>query len=375
MILLYFINQITNSGGIERIVIDKINYLANQKNYKVYLVFYGTNEDRPFYQIDEKVQLIPISVDVKGSSFIKKLSNVRKLISVVKHNIGHVKPDVIVNANVWVISYFLPFICRKIPKIVELHFSYDGLQIMNKEIYHSNKLKIAVNEALRRFIYPCYNKCVVLTNDDVKKWKFKNLEVIPNFSNIHVPKSATITREKIAITVGRLEFQKNHEALVNAWKPIAEKYPDWKLEIWGNGVLKETLQKQICDLNLQDKVCLKGVSSEIVKQYMRASFFVLSSRYEGQPLVMIEAMQIGLPCVSVSITGTNDIIEDGKNGYVVPASNTEAMSVGIEKMILSMDHFDDFSRKSIETSSRFKKETVMSAWTILFDKLTKMSCT
>lgn len=366
---MYFINQITNSGGIERIVIDKVNYLANLPDYRVCLAYYGSLDDVPFYQIDKKVVLMPIPFDVMGTSFFKKIFHIKKLMVDVKRKIVIAKPDIVINANVWVISYFLPFIKRNIPKIVELHFSYDGLKIMNREIYHSNRFKIAVNEALRRLIYPCYDRCVVLTNDDVAKWKFKNIEVIPNFTNVHNLEATTIVREKIVINVGRLEFQKNHEALLNAWKPISVKYPDWKLEIWGSGSLQKSIENQIKKLDLQDSAFLKGVSSEIHKQYLKSSFFVLSSRYEGQPLVLIEAMQLGLPCVCFSITGTNDVIENGKNGFIVPAGDIDALSDGIEKMIQSMEFFDDFSKNSIETSARFNKGYVMSLWITLFNKI------
>ena len=371
MEILYFINQITNSGGIERIVIDKINYLANNPNLSVSLAYYGSISDKPFYSIDEKVKLYPITANVESHSFVKKVLNIKKVYSSVNKIIHAVKPSVIINANVWVISYFLPFIHRNIPKIIELHFSYDGLQIMNREIYQSNKLKIFINEELRRLVYPRYSKCIVLTNDDRKKWAFKNIAVIPNFTNIKRNENACYTREKIAINVGRLEYQKNHELLLNAWHVVSRTYPDWKLEIWGEGSLKEKLMEQIVKLNLLDKVYLKGVSNEISKQYQRASFFVLSSRYEGQPLVVIEAMRMGLPCVCISITGTNDVIEDGKNGYIVSTSDIESLAECIKKMIASMNRFDEFSKNAIASSKKYEKNNVMDMWISLFFQLAK----
>lgn len=369
MRLLYFINQITNSGGIERIVIDKINYLASLPNYQVYLFFYGTADDVPFYTIDDRIKRIPMSADVKGHSFVKKICGAGKIVSFVRKRINEVKPDVIVNANVWVVSYFLPFICRKIPKVIELHFSYDGLQIMNKEIYRSNKIKIAVNNGLRRLFYPCYDKCVVLTNDDAKKWNFKNLVVIPNFSNVRKSENVDVKREKIAISVGRLEYQKNHLILLKAWMPIAKKYPEWKLEIWGGGQLKGPLEEFINKMGLQDFVSLKGTTTEIQKQYQRASFFVLSSRYEGQPLVVIEAMQMGLPCVCFAITGTSDIIENGKNGFLATANDEKSLTNAIEQMILAMDSFEKFSRNAIASTLLFEKDNVMNLWIQLFENL------
>lgn len=373
MEILYFINQITNSGGIERIVIDKINYLANNPNISVSLAYYGSISDKPFYSIDEKVKLYPITANVESHSFVKKVLNIKKVYSSVNKIINAVKPNVIINANVWVISYFLPFIHRNIPKIIELHFSYDGLQIMNREIYQSNKLKIFINEELRRLVYPRYSKCIVLTNDDRKKWAFKNIAVIPNFTNIKRNENTYYTREKIAINVGRLEYQKNHEALLNAWSIISKKYPEWKLEIWGNGSLEDSLKNQIKHLGLEKNAFLKGTCSEIAKQYQRASFFVLSSRYEGLPLVVIEAMQMGLPCVCYAITGTNDIIKDGENGYIVQSNSITALSEGMEKMIRSMDEFESFSKRAEETAKQFEKNSIMKKWCNLFYELSNTS--
>ena len=310
-----------------------------------------------------------MSADVKGHSFVKKICGAGKIVSFVRKRINEIKPDVIINANVWVVSYFLPFICRKIPKVIELHFSYDGLQIMNKEIYRSNKIKIAVNNSLRRFFYPCYDKCIVLTNDDVKKWNFKNLAVIPNFSNVKRCTNADVRREKIAISVGRLEYQKNHLILLKAWLPIAKKYPEWKLEIWGDGQLKGSLEEFINEKGLQDFVSLKGTTTEIQKQYQRASFFVLSSRYEGQPLVVIEAMQMGLPCVCFAITGTSDIIENGKNGFLAVANDEKSLTNAIEQMIVAMDSFEKFSQNAISKTVNFEKNYVMKLWCTLFDEL------
>ena len=162
MKILYLLPHITNNGGMERIVIDKINYLVN-KGYKVALAYYGSKYDMPFFYIDKDVKLIPILNVNSYRKFLDKIKLVPKLFYSLLDIISEENPDVIVNANVQIVSWILPFIRKDIPKIIELHFSYEGLQIMNEEIYGNNRIKILINNFLRKYLYPVYDKCVLLT--------------------------------------------------------------------------------------------------------------------------------------------------------------------------------------------------------------------
>lgn len=369
MRLLYFINQIENSGGIERIVIDKVNYLAQQPGYELHLAYYGEKGVKSFYPISNAVKLWAIDEDTETTSFVKRLSKVSGIYRKSKEIIRVVKPDVIVNANARIVSYFLPYTFRRIPKVVELHFTYEGLQIMNKGMYGNSKWKATINNMLRRFFYARYDKCVVLVNDDVKAWGFGNLMVIPNFTNLTFPSADENAREQVVINVGRLEEQKDHRTLIEAWKLVHERHPDWKLEIWGDGKLKEALQSQIQQSRLQDCVQLRGVTSEISKVYARASVFALSSLYEGMPLVAIEAMTAGVPCVSFDISGIRDVISDGEDGLIVEMHIVKAFADGIIRMIEQKEMRAKMSARAKEKVKAFAKERVMRRWTELFEKL------
>lgn len=129
------------------------------------------------------------------------------IIGRVKQLIVNNRIDVVVNANTPLVSWILPFICKNIPKVLELHFSYEGLRIMNKELYGKNVLKAKFNQILRQVIYPLYDKCVLLTDDDKKAWNLKNSEVIPNFTNLDSSCKSKMDGIK-ALSVGRLTYQK-----------------------------------------------------------------------------------------------------------------------------------------------------------------------
>lgn len=368
MRLLYFINSITNSGGMERIVIDKINYLVNIEGCEVSLAYYGSENDMPFFSIDERVKRKAVLSRKGTSSFTKRFLTFFEIRKTVLDIIDETTPDVIVNANMTLVSWLLPFIRKDIPKIVELHFSWIGMRKINKEIYGHNFVKSWFNNFLRNHFYPLYDKCVLLTNEDLHDWGFKNAVVIPNFTNLHFPNYDRISKDKIAVNVGRLSSPKNQKMLVDAWKIVHAKEPDWKLEIWGDGELKNDLSIQINRLELDCTVSLKGVSYHIEEVYKYASFFVLSSCYEGHPLVMIEALQAGLPCVCTSVNGVRGTIKSDYNGFVVEDMTAESLADGILKIIRT-DKRCAMSINAKETAKAFEKEHVMQMWIKLFNNM------
>lgn len=368
MRLLYFVNSITNSGGMERIVIDKINYFVNLDDYEVSLVYFGSDQDRPFFPIDERVTLKAISSGYRARSIAKRVVAFFKIRRTILDILDETAPDVIVNANMKLVSWLLPFVRNRIPKIIELHFSRIGMNYINKELYGHNYLKCWFNNILRIYFYPLYGKCVLLTDEDLHDWGFKNAVVIPNFTNLLLPDINYAEKEKIAVNVGRLSTPKNHKILVDAWKIVYAREPDWKLEIWGDGEFKNELSAQIHQLGLDGIVSLKGTSHHIEKVYTYASFFVLSSRYEGLPLVMIEALQAGLPCVCTKVNGVRGTIKNDYNGYIVDNMTAEQLAEGILKMIRS-ERKPEMSQNARESAKTFDKEHVMSTWISLFDDL------
>lgn len=367
MRLLYFINSIKNNGGMERIVIDKINYLAELKDYEVALAYFGTAHDTPFFHIDSRILLVPMGEQSTGGSFTRRLWSFVRLPQKVKNIIDKTHPDVIVNANTILVSWLLPFVRRRVPKIVELHFSYAGMQIISDEIYGNNRIKKKLNYYIRKWGYPLYNKCVLLTEEDASDWGFKNAVVIPNFTNLKFNNTENKT-SNIAVNIGRLSPPKNQRLLIDAWKLVHKEKPDWNLEIWGDGEYFEDLTNQIHSLGLNDVVLLKGVSHHIETVYSHASFFILSSRYEGHPLVLIEALQAGLPCVSTSVNGVRGTIRNGYNGFIVEEMTAESLAEGILKMI-SSEHKEEMSQNARESAKPFEKDNIMQMWIKLFEKI------
>lgn len=368
MNIIYFVPNITIAGGIFRIVSDKMNYLAENIEGQLFLAYYGNGQEKPIYPLHPNILLVPIDIDWKVR-FGKKILRILKNICVIRHILKKNKIDIVVNANAPLLIWILPFICRRIKKVHEFHFSYEGQQILDGEIFKSRAKKY-LTQYLRKYCLKKFDMVVALTESDKEMWGLQNILVIPNFSNIQ--QHGESSREnKVVISAGRLEYVKGYDRLISAWALVAKKHPDWQLEIWGEGSLRKCLQQQIDTLQLSSVVHLKGVSHNISEVYAHSSFFVMSSLYEGFPLVLVEAMNCGLPCVSFDITGANSIINDGENGLLVTDNDTYALADACMKLIEDKGLREKMGKQAYISSARFSKPKVMQKWLDLFVKLIK----
>lgn len=368
MNIIYFVPNITIAGGIFRIVSDKMNYLAENMEGQLYLAYYGNGQEKPIYPLHPSIRLVSIHTDGKGGfgkKIINTLRNIRIICRVLKeNNIG-----VAINANAPLLIWTLPFICRRIKKVHEFHFSFEGQRNLDEEIFKS-QIKKSIIQSFRRYCLAKFDKVIALTESDKAMWGLQNIFVIPNFSNI-CQHEGSGKSSKVVISAGRLEKVKGYDRLISAWKTIARKHPDWQLEIWGEGSLRSRLQQQIDDLHLSSVVHLRGISHNMGEIYSRSSFFVMSSLYEGFPLVLVEAMNCGLPCVSFDITGANSIIDNGKNGFLVPDYDTDTLAGACMKLMENETLLDEMGRQAYVSSERFSKPKVMRMWLDLFNELMK----
>lgn len=370
MRLLYFVNSLTNSGGIERILVDKANYLAAlpERPYEIHIAYYGKEGERPFYHLHPDIRLHSIDMTGRTASFRKRIMTIPALYHHMKQIIKEVGPDVIVNESMQLVSYILPFTFRNIPRIYVIHFSYAGLKIMDREMFQ-NPLKRHVMMWFRESFLKRYDRFIVLTEYDRRMWDASSVEVIPNFTNIKCVEHS-IRINKRAICVGRLEYQKDMPMLIKAWKLVAEKCPDWVLDIWGEGREYERLKALIEDLHLEQCVFLRGTTPTIDEEYKKASLFVLASRYEGFALVTLEAMNMGLPCISFDIPGCNNIIRDGFNGFIAKERTERAFADAILHYIqLDKEKKARLQKNALDTCEEYGKEVVMRKWMDLFENI------
>ena len=169
--------------------------------------------------------------------------------------------------------------------------------------------------------------------------------------------------------MGRLSYQKGYDRLVRAWSVVHEKYPDWHLQIYGAGEMHDSIQKLIDDLGLEKVITINRPTNQIDKVYVNASVFLLSSYYEGLPMVLLESFSHGVPAVSFDCKcGPKDIIKDGVNGFLVPNGDIKTYADKVIQLIS-----DDAMRKKMgnaayKTSFNFLKDKIMEEWMNLFYK-------
>ena len=287
--------------------------------------------------------------------------------------LNSIVPDILISTGT-AEKYFLPHLRIKSSPICirEIHFSKDYRQRAANGWF--DKLLAAVGDfADYRLNIWCYDRVVLLTEEDKSThWRPSDkLLVIPNPTPTKSISPSSL-KNKMAIAVGRLVNQKNYESLIRAWAIVYQHHRDWRLEIWGDGALRKCLEELIYRLNLEAAVSLKGYTDDIQSKYTSASFLVCSSLFEGLPLMMIEAMSAGLPIVSYDCPcGPKDLIQDGKNGFLVPIGDEALLAERICQLIEDEYLRQNMGAAALERAKDFSLEKVLPMWTSLFKELMK----
>jgi GalNAc-alpha-(1->4)-GalNAc-alpha-(1->3)-diNAcBac-PP-undecaprenol alpha-1,4-N-acetyl-D-galactosaminyltransferase len=250
-----------------------------------------------------------------------------------------------------------------------------GCRIINKPIIIAERisydfLKSRVWVSLRKLVYRFSNVLIVQTRYDQEKYnRLANTFVINNPLNLKemIPNNR---EEKNILAVGRLNRQKGFDRLIKAFLHLDQK--DWKLAIIGEGSERSNLEKLIYDLNLKDFISMPGKTEAIEKWYKKSSIFVLSSRIEGFPNVLCEAMAYGCACVSFDcIAGPNEIITDKIDGYLVKNGDINALSARMNFLINNPEERRRIGKEAMKISNRLNIDSIMRKWDKIIEKILK----
>lgn len=198
--------------------------------------------------------------------------------------------------------------------------------------------------------------------------------VIPNAINSEFLREKSETsKDNIIVTVGSLQEKKNHKLLIEAFATLANKYPDYKLVIYGDGELRESLTELIRKLNIEDKVELPGFVDNINTRISKASLFVLSSNVEGIPNALIEAMALGLPCVSTRCAGggAEFLIDDGVNGLLVPVNDVEALAGAMKRVLSDKEFANKLGNNAFKLRETLAPEVIYEKWLNVIESVIK----
>lgn len=375
MKIAYCIAGTCHSGGMERVLANKANYLVKH-GYEVMIVTTDQRGEAPFFPLDERIKCYDLDINYEennGGSFLNKLIHYpgkqwrhrKRLSALLKRE----RPDITISMFCNDVS-FMPDIRDGSKKVLEIHFSkYKRMQYGRRGLWKLADRWFSYQDEkwVRRF-----DKFVVLTEEDSRYWgNLSNMTVIPN-ARTFTPSGVADMENRKVIAVGRYTFQKGFDRLVEAWNLVAPDFPDWELEIVGDGEDREMLKTMIDRYGLGGSLHLVPANNEIEKHYIGSSVYVMTSRYEGLPMVLLEAQAFGLPVVSFRCKcGPSDLIADGENGYLVDEGDIKGFVFKLKKVMSDVELRRKMSQNALTSSGKFSEERVMRHWIELFESLVK----
>lgn len=373
MKILYCIAGTRHSGGMERVLANKANWLV-QHGYEVMIVTTDQQGEPPFFALDKRISRYDLGIGYEennGKSFLNKL--IQYPVKQFRHKkrlntlLQQLKPDITISMMCNDVS-FLPKMKDGSKKILEIHFSkYKRLQYGRKGIWRIVDIYRSKQEEkqVRRF-----HRFVVLTEEDKGYWgNLPNIEVIPN-ARTYNPTTTAMLNTKRVIAVGRYTHQKGFEHLIEAWNLICRQHPDWHLDIIGDGEDRLKLQEHIDQHNIESHITLCPPTKNMDAVYRGASIVAMSSRYEGLPMILLEAQAYGLPIVSFACKcGPADVVTEGVDGFLVPEGDVESLASKLTTVIEDDALRQQMGRAARIASERYAEDVVMKKWIELFERV------
>ena len=361
-----FVTATLTSGGSERVMSIVANKMQ-KRGYEVEIIC--LNDQIVFYPINEGIKITHVEVEAGTKSLPKKLWWFRKYIK-------KTQPDVVIAFMVSVYTVtLLALMGVDIPVISS---------VRNDPAYSNLRKKITRKILLPRSAH------VVVQTQQIKEFFNKNIQkkttVIYNPVNERVFETSydndndddnsglRMKDERLnrIISVGRLYPQKDQKMMIEAFAKVSERFPDWKLVIFGEGPEREALESLVERLKVKDKVLLPGRSENIIDELNKSKIFCLSSIYEGMSNALVEAICVGLPIVTTKVSGTEELIKDGENGFIVNIGDTDAMAEALTKILEDENLQKQFSENNKAQTIKFETNTIVDQWENLVNSVVRL---
>jgi glycosyltransferase involved in cell wall biosynthesis len=357
----FYLGDFKRSGGTERACIAVANALIRSKNHNVFLITTNKETEESFFVIDPKIKLIYLDIK-SGKREYFSLS--KRLKSSLKEN----KIDFLVAVEVISLIFLLPVFLSKIlgraniKLLVWEHFNFTVS--LNKKI----------RVYLRKFAARYADAIIVLTQKDAELWR-ANLKVKAKIISINNPSPFVISRKEYniestnIIAVGRLKYQKGFDRLLNIWSEFKKLNPhaSWKLQIIGSGPDRDKLKDQATQLGIDLSVEWIENTPHVKSYYENAAFLVMTSRFEGLPMTLIEAQSFGLPIIAYDcLTGPAEVITQS-SGFLIEDDNICQFVEQLNILIKNRNLRESMSFAAKKEADRFSEISIVSKW----DKLIK----
>ena len=344
-----------SAGGAERATSSLANYFS-QHGHEVEIITFKDSDS--FYTLEDKVTHLRLGFDeIALSLSLKRIFGALKRMFKIRSFIKKRKLDVLIGMS-FSMTWYTVF-ATKFTKTKSV-----GTERNNPYKYKATK----INSFLRKFFYKFCDGYVFQTKKSslffTDKLKKRDI-IIPNaiFNETVYKLTVPEKREKLICAVGRLNEQKRFDILIDAFASIAEKIPEHRMIIFGEGDLRKELEERVSSYSLEERIFLPGTDPEAVKIVNRAEVFVLSSDLEGMPNVLMEAMAMGVPCVSTRCDmGPEELIENEKNGLLVDVGSTQQIAQAMFGIIKNPDLSEKLSSNARELIRTHSIDAISEKW-------------
>ncbi len=357
--LAFYIGSL-NKGGAERVFVNLAEYFQN-KGYQIVMVTQYQKEDE--YVLAEGIRRVISDIppeETTGSRAVNFYRRMSRLHRIWKKE----RPDLVLSCVGK--NNFMAVVTTMFTKTKPV-VSVVGEA---KEEYPNRLMK-----ALANLLFP-FASGVILQTERSKSFFSQRVSrtsvILPNSLNpLFIRERFRGEREKRIVSVGRLDANKNHEMMIRAFAGLAGRYPEYTLTIYGEGELREHLQKLIASLGLEEKVFLPGVVPDVAERIEKAALFLLVSYSEGVSNALIEALALGLPVIATDVPsgGTQELIRHGENGLIIPPGDEEALKAAMERLLSDGEYAERLGEQAHKIQERLAPERVNRQWQEYFESI------
>lgn len=381
MKIAYVYSTMAVTGGTEKMITEKANYLAERYEYDVTIIScFQSPDEENFFKLSPKVKQINLGIPWNSQykyKYPKKIWIKWKLNRLLKKSISQsvqqVDPDILIGVSRFKANYISSIKCRG-KKIIECHeVKYNTLYDAGVNRSFPVRVFMKIYEHIYfRAIERHADAIVTLTEEDMLLWKrAKHKEVIPNFSTMPISQYSDCTSKRV-IAVGRLAWEKGFGRLIQIWTIVSSRHPDWHLDIFGGGGMYDTLQALIKIYKTRN-VTFHNFTLDISQEYAASSICAVTSYFEGFSLVLLEAMKHGVPCVAFDCPfGPRSIINNFYSGFLVNDGDIRVFAERLCRLIEDEELRKQFSKTSIDLASSFDVDTTMDMCKNFYKRLVKM---
>lgn len=351
-----FIISDLKAGGAQRVMVLLANYFS-KKSYEIRIITFNPGLA---YQLNDNIALIELHYGKIPNHTIRSLYNL-----IIFYYNKKNRPNLIIS-----------FVTQLNLKAIIAAKIY-GIKIIVSE--HNSYLRaqhpLYLTNFTRNYLYPLVEYLTVLTAFDIEYYRKRgvNVLVMPNPCTFKVLNKSDHKRDKVILAVGHLDryHHKGFDNLVTLIAPILKENPDWILKIIGDGDKGMKYLKNLVILQgLEKKVIFTGFRSDVNFIMQNSEIFILPSRFEGLPMVLLEALSQGMSCIAYDCkTGPSDIIQNEINGLIIEDQNMEAMSKGLVKLIKNENLRKRVRQNAIKSIDRYSMENIGDLWEDVFAKL------